>query len=348
MSEKSKIFIEDIILITMSIIGVGFASGAEIAHFFCYPIFPILILIFLIFFVFYFNLIYNFKTKHNIKSFFEFNNFLFPKQKFLNKCFTIFYLVLGASMLAGADNIMLEVLGLNIPVVSILLCVVSYVVVTKGVDGIRKIFSKFVPILLLAIFTNLFVNSFYQTNQFKNLFEYFNFKNIDISKNFKYIIYPILFFGSNFVFAINSIISTRKNNKKISCFSTIMFAIFLLLGCVVVMSQNSNSSMPLLYSASNLSGVFFYLYFACLILTIFASFTLSVFNQFQLINSPSNLSLILILFANQIVSFLGFKFIIKYLYLFTGFLGMIYLIILFFKIKKINKNNNQKNRQIKQ
>lgn len=344
MSEKSKIFVEDLILVIMSIIGVGFASGAEIAHFFCYPIFPILILIFLIFFVFYFNLIYNFKTKHNIKSFFELNKILFPKQKFLNKFFTIFYLVLGASMLAGADNIMLEILGLNIPVMSITICIITYVVVTKGVDGIRKIFSKFVPILLLAIFTNLFVNAFYLTNQFKNLSACFNFKNIDISQNLKYVIYPIIFFGSNFVFAINSIVSIRKNNKKISIFTTVLFAIFLMLGCVTIMSQNSNFSMPLLYSAGSISGVFFYLYFACLILTIFASFTLSVFNQFQLINSPSNLSLIVILFVNQIVSFLGFKFIIKYLYLFTGILGIIYLIILFFKIKKFNKNQlkNQK------
>lgn len=339
MSEKSKIFIQDFIVVAMSIIGVGFASGAEIAHFFCYPIFLILILIFLIFFAFYFNLIYNFKTKFKIKSFFQLNNFLFPRQRFLNKFFIIFYLVLGASMLAGADNIMQEVLGLNIPVTSILICVVTFLVVAKGVDGIRQIFSKFVPILLLAIFINVFVNAFYLTNQFKNLLNFFELKNINLS-SFKTMIYPILFLGSNFVFAINSILSTRKNNKKILLFVTLLLAIFLLFGCIAITKQNSNFAMPLLYSAGNLSAVFFYLYFACLILTIFASFSLSIFNQFQLVNSTSKLSIILILFVNQIVSFLGFKFIIKYLYIFTGILGIIYLIILFFKIKKFNKKLN--------
>lgn len=340
MSEKAKIFIEDFILIVVSIVGVGFAGGAEIKHFFCFPTFPILIAIFLILFVFYFNLIFKFKQRNNINNFFEFNKCLFPKTKIVNLIFVIFYLVLSASMLAGADVLMRDVLGLNLPIVSILLSIFVYLAIQKGVDGIKRLFSKFVPIMLLIIFLNLFVNAFYLTKSFSNFACFFEIKKLNFPNIFSSIFYPILFFGSNFVLAINSIILCRKNRRKISASVLVVFGMFLMLGVATIMISKTDFAMPFLAVANNLSGVFFWIYFVSLIFSIFASLTLSTFNEFQLCNFNSNYSLVFILIVNLLASFLGFKFIIKYLYMFTGFLGIIYLIIVLIKIIKINSKNN--------
>lgn len=341
MSEKSKIFIEDIILIIVSIVGVGFASGAEIEHFFCSPIFLILIAVFLLLFVVFFNVIYNFKQKHNITSFYQLNNVLFPKLKIINYIFIIFYLVLSASMLAGADSLMRDELNLNLPITSFILSIFVYILILKGIDGIKKIFSKFVPILLLVIFVNLAVNSFYLSNGFHNISNVFDFNNLFNKNNWLSLIMPFLFFGSNFVLAINSIINLRGNKKKISIFSFVIFGVFLVLGCTTILLDKNGEVMPLLTASKNLSSVFFWLYFTTLLFTIFSTITVSTWNEFQLCNFNSNYSLIIVLIVNLMISFLGFQFIIKYLYSFTGFLGIIYCTILLVRIFVYNKKDKQ-------
>ena len=338
MSEKSRIFIEDFILIIVSIVGVGFSGGAESKHFFCSPIFPILVIIFLILFVTFFNIIYKFKTKNKIFSFYQLNTTLFPKLKIINKLFVLFYLVLSASMLAGTDELMNDVLGLNLPIASLVMCIFVYIIILKGVDGIKKIFSKFVPIILLIIFINLFVNSFYLSSGFQNFYNLFELEKIFSVNNIRKLIMPFLFFGSNFVLAINSIINLRGNSKKISIFSTILFGVFLSLSCVVVMLNKNSGVMPLFDASKNLSDVFFWLYFVALIFSIFSTLSVSTWNEYQLCNFDSNYSLIIILIINMIISLLGFKFIIKYLYTFRGVVGIIYCLALAIKIKIFNKN----------
>lgn len=342
MSEKAKIFIEDLILIVVSIVGVGFAGGAEIQHFFCLPNFYVLIAIFLFLFAIFFDVVYKFKEKNNIQSFYQLNNILFPKFKIVNYLFIIFYLVLSASMLAGVDVLMRDMLGLTLPIASILLSVFVYVLIIKGVAGIKKIFSKFVPILLMIIFINLFVNSFYLTDGFCNITCLFEYKNLFSKQNLLAVTMPFLFFGSNFVLAINSIINLRGNSKKISLIAVLLFGVFLVFGCVTILLNKNSGVMPLLLASKNLSKVFFWIYFICLIFSIFATLTISTWNEFQLCNFDNNYSLLIVLAINLIVSMLGFQFIIKYLYSFTGLIGIIYCTILFVKIKIFNHSQSKK------
>ena len=341
MGEKTKIFVEDLILIIVSIVGVGFAGGAEIEHFFCSTNFYVLIIIFLFLFAIFFNVIYNFKQKNNVKSFYELNNILFPKAKIINYLFIIFHLVLSASMLAGADVLVRDKLGLTLPIVSVLLNIFVYILILKGVAGIKKIFSKFVPILLLIIFINLFVNSFYLTHNFKNLSNMFTYNDLFSKQNTLTTFMPFLFFGSNFVLAINSIINLRGNQKKISALAIVLFGVFLFFGCITILLNKNGGDMPLLSASKNLSNVFFWIYYLCLIFSIFATLTISTWNEFQLCNFDNNFSLIIILIVNQIVSLLGFQFIIKYLYSFTGLVGIIYCVILLIRIKIFNHHQNK-------
>lgn len=327
MNRKTRIFFEDLILIITSVVGVGFLGGAEIKYYFCYPNFFISILIFLILFALFFNIVLNFSKKHKIKSFFELNDFLFPK--FVNKIFIVFYLVLSSSMLAGVDALARDVLGLDLPILSIILSVFVFCAILKGVDGIKKMFLKFVPILLAIMFINVFVNAYCLTDNFYNLKPIFVIKTFDV----KNIMLSVLFFGSNFIFAINSIILSRGNKKKTIGSLLVVLCVLLMLGSITIINIDTADSMPLLVSSNNLSRVFFWIYFSSLILTIFASLTVSSFNEITLGKFNSNYSIILILLVNLFVSFLGFKFIIKYLYIVTGAIGIIYLIVLLIKIK---------------
>lgn len=341
MSKSLKNFFEDLIIVVASIIGVGFATGKEIENFFCFNLFFFVsISIFIILYYIFFHAVYKFKQRHNISSFFELNDKLFTKnKKIINFILIALYSVVASAMLAGINNIFLEVFNLTLPIPSIVLSIIIGIIIFGGVDRIKFCFSKFVPILLFAIFVNLFVNSYNFTGGFKN-FHFLNFYKFDIKTIIKSIIFPLLYFGSNFVLSISSLMSIREKGKLIKNFSSIIFLVFLTLGCVTILGQTKNLSMPFLTSSKSLSSVFFWLYFISIIFAIFSSSVISCYNEVQLINSRSNFGLLIILLINLILSFLGFKFIIKYLFLFSGIIGLLYCILLIIKIninKKLNK-----------
>ncbi|MBQ8430544.1 MAG: hypothetical protein IJX26_01195, partial [Clostridia bacterium] len=289
MSNKLKLYLEEIFLILGSIIGMGFASGKEIDHFFGeFPYALISIIIFIITFNFFYSKVRNFKKKQNIIDFNQFNKVIFPQHaKKINIILIIIYFISASAMLAGLDTLIRSLTGCFIPFGSISLSIINFFILIGGKNRIGNIFLKFVPILLILIFLNIFVNSYSLTNNFSNIFNIVNNFSLDIRKSIKSVIFPLLFFGANFILMISLIIKQKTKNNLIKNLSCIILSIFLFFGCIIITFLKFNSSMPFLISAKNLSFVFYCLYFFAIIIALFSSLVISSYDIVELIPTKS-------------------------------------------------------------
>lgn len=337
MSSRLKLFLTNVLLVIGAIVGMGFATGKEIKVFFIQnkSLCMLSLVVFIISFSLLFNLIYNFKLKHNITSFLDFNKLLFNNSfKFVNTVLIIAYIITASSMIAGFDYMLFDLTKFYFPY-SIILSVFAFFVLKRGVEGIRKFSFKLIPILLFLVFVNLFVNSFYLTNGFKNFTSVLTFNSISFSSFFYSILFPLLFLGANILLMIFVILSIKRDGKKINLVSSLAFLILIFLAIIVAI--NNYNLMPFISSSKNLSKIFYALYFIAVVIALLVSLLLSSQNAITLCKNNSSSTIIMVLLLNQILSFLGVEFIIKYLYTFSGLLGLIYLLIIIIKIIKLNK-----------
>lgn len=345
MSKKLKLFLQELFIILASIIGIGFATGKEIQHFFChnYSLSFIAVAIFLLCFGLFFSTCSKFVTKHRISNYKEFNKTLFGDyQKFINVALIIVYAICCSSMLAGIDTIARERFNFNLPLFSLILSLIVYIVLLGGRSRIENLFLKFVPILLTIIFLNLIVNSVALSGAVENWKEVFRFS----TSNFKNILFalflPLLFFGANFVVAMDSIITVKSNKNLMKWIAISIFAILISLAVVVIALHNNFESMPFLSLSKNLSNLFYFLYLFAILLSLVSTSIISSYNIIQLTKSKSKFSILIVVLANQILSFLGFEFIVKYLYTFSGILGLIYCVIVYIRMTSKNRQNKIK------
>ena len=248
-------------------------------------------------------------------------------------------------MLAGADLLIKSMFSIKFSIISLILSIFLFFIINGGIKRIKIIFSKILPILLLLIFINLSVNSlnFFKTNGLNN---WFNFKALNSKEIGMSLMLPIVFLGGNFILAVNSILNCKSKLTGYS--SAFVFFVFLLLGSFVVF-HIKQSSMPFLESSKNLSYVFYILYFIAIFISLFSSVAISTFNVKTLINKKDKFSLVVVILINQCLAFLGFDFIVNYLYTFTGILGGVYILVIVVKMiylikcqksnQKIIKNN---------
>jgi len=337
MSTSSKNFFQDLFLILASIIGMGFVSGKEILHFFCYnkTLAVASILIFVALYVLFFSSLKQFQKHKKASNFNELNYILFgDSAKYVNFLLLIIYFVCSSSMLAGLDILAKNLFGLKLPVLSISISFVLYFVLIGGVKRIKILFSKLLPILLVLLILNLTVNSY---NVFSNNLLNFKFTMPNARESFFSLMLPATFWGGNVILAINSILQTKSKSSLIKWVSATVFFVLMFLGVVTIFGYELFCPMPFLTSSLNLSKVFFGLYLIGTILALFSTLTISCHNINVCLNFKSNFSTILLLISIQIMAFLGFEFIVKYLYTFSGILGMFYCVFLWIKINKENK-----------
>ena len=157
---KLKVLLFDVFFIVSGLIGVGFATGKEISHFFIsgYNIIIATIIFFAVFVIlcWYF---FHIKNKYNISTLTEINKLAFGKYyKWCNVLLLITFIVTNAAMLAGCDNLAKTYLNLNIPVISLFLSLVTFFIVLGGVNKIKYIANIIMPILILVIIINATFN----------------------------------------------------------------------------------------------------------------------------------------------------------------------------------------------
>lgn len=340
MSNHLKIFLIDLYLLLASFIGLGFASGKEISHFFCMSknLCIISIMVFIVTFSYFFNIIKKFQIENNIKNLNEFNDFLFKKYKKTIKIFLfIIYLISSACMLAGFNTIINSIFNIKYSIFSLIIVFFAFFILIGGINRIKSFFNKLIPFMLIIILINLIVNNYFSINLINNYLNNINFNFLNKKEIFFSAIYPIIFFGSNVILAFNAIIIAKTNRKKLSIFSSLILLIFLILGGFSICVNSFQTSMPFLELSKNVSKIFYVVYLLIIIFSLFSSLIISSNNMIILTNKKDKFTIILILLLIQIIAFLGFDFIVSYLYTFSGILGLIYCCIVLLKIKLIKK-----------
>lgn len=325
MMNKIKLITIDLFFIVGSIIGVGFATGEEISHYFTSG--KSIVFAVMIFFIIFTSLsiyITNIKNKYRIKNLTQLNKLAFGRHyEICNIMLAIFFIITNSAMLAGCDNIVKNYLGFKIPVASLFLSCVTFFVVLGGVKRIKNISQIITPIII-----SLIVIIACKNIKISNL-------NGNIVAD---VLYPILFCAHNFILLITVILNTKYNHKILSVLSGILVSVVVLISAIAV--ANINADMPMLILSKKLGNMFFSIYLIGVIFALFTTLQIGTFQCLEIVNKNKNqkfFTLSLILLVCQIIAYLGFVFIVQYLYTIMGFLGVVYLIILITKLIIKNK-----------
>ena len=330
---KFRLIMLDLFFVISSIIGVGFATGKEIAHYFTSGknIF-IAVAVFAIVFISLSLYLLYIKNKYNVNNLMELNKLAFGRYyEICNIMLVIFLIVTNSAMLAGCDNIVRTYLGFNIPVGSLFLSCITFFVVLGGIGRIKNISKVVAPIIIILI---LFIACT-------------NFKISSCDGNYIFdIAYPIIFCAHNFILLITVILNTKSNPKLVSCLSGILISCVILISAFAI--NGVSADMPMLVLGKNLGKVWFFIFLIGVIFALFTTLQIGTFQCLQIVNKNKKQKmfvLAIILLTCQIIAYLGFSFIIQYLYALMGILGVIYLIVLITSLiikNKINKNQQNK------
>lgn len=328
-----------IFVIIGSIVGAGFASGAEIYLFFnsygyngFFGIFLCgIITSFIIF------LVLKITYENNINNYYDFLTFKIKNKLIINIINNIVNIFLLTSFFVMVSGIifLFKKINLNNYFIYFLFILILYFSLIKNLDGLIKINKILIPILIIFIVFFYHKLNIYINNNF--------ILNINYKKN--WILSSFLYSSYNCVLLIPLLISLKKeiNNKKqikyISFFSGffIIFLAFIIYKLNFILGDNINTfEMPLLYVSTKLGILYEYLYG---IIIFFAIFTSTVSSGYAFLNNISKnnkqykfLCIIICIFSIFISSF-GFSNLVNNLYPFFGYLGIIQIMLIFLKNK---------------
>ena len=322
--KKIKLIILDLFFVVSSIVGVGFVTGKEIAYYFTSGknIF-IAVAVFCVIFISLTLYMLHIKHRNKVNNLTELNKFAFGRHhEICNIVLVIFLIITNSAMLAGCDNIIRTYLGFSIPVGSLFLSCVTFFVVLGGIDRIKNISKIVTPVVIVLI---IFIGCK-------------NFKVSSSDGNYTFdILYPIMFFAHNFILLITVILNTKSSPKILSLLSGILISLVILITALAI--NGIDTDMPMLVLSKNLGNAFFSIYLIGVILALFTTLQIGAFQCLQIVNknkSQKFFTLSIILLTCQIIAYLGFSFIIQYLYAAMGILGVIYLLILIVEVSTGN------------
>lgn len=324
--KRFKWFLFDLFFLISGVIGVGFATGKEIAHFFLGGRNVwIAVAVFFCVFVVLSAYILHIKHKHKISDLTQLNKMAFGKHYEIgNIVLVVLFIVTNSAMLAGCDNIVRNYLGFNLPVVSLLLSIVTFFIVVGGINRIKLIANIVMPMLIVIIVINACYN--------------FNSSAVLQGDRILDLIYPIIFCSENFITLISVLIKTKSKPKILSFISGLIISIIVLLSALAI--GNLDADMPMLSLSKNMGNLFFIIYLCGVIFALFTTLEISSYHCLEVLSKRNNqryFILSIILLISQIVAYLGFNFIVKYLYSAIGILGALYLIILIIKLIIIDR-----------
>lgn len=315
-----KVLIFDLFFVVSAIIGVGFATGKEIAHFFLSG--RSLLIAVMVFFLVFVGLtwyILHIKSKHKIDNLTHLNKFAFGKYYDIgNIVLIVLFIVTNSAMLAGCDNLARNYLGLNLPIISLFLSCVTFFIAMGGVNRIKSIANIVMPIIIAIIVVNSCIN----------------LNGTTLKGNIGFdICYPIIFCSENFITLISVLISTKSKPRPLSIVSGIVISIIIFLSAFAI--GNISADMPMLTLSRNGGVIFFSIYLAGVIFALFTTLQISTFHCLQVVSKSQKykiFNLLMILLTSQIIAYLGFNFIVQYLYSAIGIMGAVYLVVLIFRL----------------
>jgi uncharacterized membrane protein YkvI len=335
-----------------TIIGAGFASGQEIMQFFTKygSIGLILILLSGILFSICGYAIF-FLSKH-YKTY-DYNSFIIkicgPKLSLIYDCIITTFLFFGASiMFSGSGALFEESLGLSRVIGIVIIAIITLLVVLKSVEGILKINSIIVPLLISVILFVLLKTMFNSnTSDF-----FLNAKSIYRGDVFKPVFSLIFYCSYNLVLAIGvltafsqdiSSLKTLKRGAFIGGFGLMTLSLALNICLILYMPAILKLSIPVLY-ISAMHGV--YIKYAVLLCIWFEICTTSIANVFSLAkriakNRPTvyNPVSLFIVIASIPMAFVDFKRLVSFFYPLFGALSMFLIALILIRFAQIRLSN---------
>lgn len=328
--------IVDYFLVLSAIIGVGFASGKEICvFFFNFGGASILGLIsFGLLYIYLFLVVEYVRRKLELNSFNSFNKKMFGRLHKLSKIVLLInFSITSAGMLAGADYLFSTFFNLKFNIVSLILSVVTVILLIGGISRIKFVANLIVPIMIGVIIINSIANV---TPENVNL--------PIVSGNMSIAIFYGLLFGvNNFVAALPVLFETKLKTKG-RLVVILSICLIILLNILVFASNNFSTDMPMFELSANVNKTFYYIYFATLIFALFSTLVICSYNMHHILcrGEKSVFGVFVIVLFNLILSYVGYSFIVNYLYVFSGIISGAYVLILIISmIIQLLKNKNK-------
>lgn len=319
-----------------TIIGAGFASGKEIYTFFCIyginGLWGILISNGIIGLVIY--LTFKTITKNNIKSYSDLSEYLVGSNKVLsysiNNIMNIFLLVSFIVMVSGFGAYFKQ--EFNIPAIwgSLLIAILTFFTFFKNIDGIVKINTYLIPLLIFLVALLGFK---------ENIFS-FGATTLSTTSNFSWILKSILYASYNSILLIPIIINLQdlilnKKHVKYIIFITTLIMVLLSLTIYTVLNFNileiANVEIPIVYIANKFGTIYKYLYGLVILIAIF---TTAISQGYSFLNNISKnkkqyfIYSILICSLSIAFSNIGFGKLLDILYPLLGYLGLMQIGVL--------------------
>ncbi len=278
--------------------------------------------------------------KNNILTYSEFLEKTFKTKKKLvinviNNIINIFLLISFLVMLTGILAFFKQEFGIDNLLFSLLVVFISYFVLIKNLDGIIKINSILIPILIIFI---LFIGMKYNTTIDTSIDS--NISN-NITRN--WFLSSLIYTSYNSVVLIPMLISLKKeitNKKQIKIISYFVGIIIGVLAIIIyrllftLNVQINELEMPLVFVAGRLGKVYKYMYGIVILSAIFTSAISSGFAFLENTTKTTKqykIVCFIICMSSIFVSQLGFSSLINTMYPIFGYLGLIQILIILFK-----------------
>ncbi|MBO4570245.1 MAG: hypothetical protein J5689_03435 [Clostridia bacterium] len=317
-------------------VGVGFISGREIVTFFSrfgvVSILTSLISVGLI----VFNMVVENKISAVNNQKLATNKLFKVNEKLLKVLFYLCNFIVLISMIAGVHSLCFtlfdNIIGAMVAGAVILVC---YALVIRGLDSLKRINIIFVPIAIMlvsVIFINKLGDGRIVTSEIGN-------NNIILA-----ILFSILYSGMNSLTILPVVKLVPKGNKTIGIFFILSALLITIINLILLTNQVGD--MPLLNEANLIGNIFSKLFSVILLMGLMTTLLSSAFVLKKAIDKNGNQnfeSASLIFFIAIIVSILGFKNIINFLYPAIGALGAIVFIIRFIYFAQFKNCKNNKN-----
>lgn len=321
-----------------TVVGAGFASGKELLTFFVQYGWQGLVGILLatVLFAWSGTQVMLFAHRNQSRSFSDFSFFLFGKTVGTLFNVLLFLVLLGTTsvMLAGTGALFVESFGFHSQFGIWLSILLVLLVSSRGLHAIHAVNTLFVP--LLIVFTCLvffYVHPWSDQNGSEVI--------VEVIKPFAWATSPLYYVAMNIALTQAVLVPIGQESKKEAplilggILGGIGIGILLLLGYWSLFTHQSSindAEMPMIALLSGL-GRFIPLFFSLLVYCeIFSTLSANVFGLARQINQQAALSplssVLLILAFCYVVSFVGFRSLLGFLYPLFGQMVVIFLIML--------------------
>ena len=324
--------IKTVFVIIGTLIGAGFASGQEIYSFFNRyqenGILGIIVACLITGFVIY--RVLKISNKENIKSYHEFlerkNNFKILKYS-INIIINLFLLMSFYIMASGFTAYFKQEFNIPTIVTTIIVLLLCYATFMKNIEGIAKINSIMIPILIVIVLLIGMKTNIIETA--KNL----NLNNIELSGN--WILKSVEYASYNSILLIPILISlknyAKNNEKRISILATsIFFILSMIVYLIMFQFENvGNIEIPMVQIASKFGSVFKYGYGIVIIFAIYSTMISAGFGFLQNCTKSKKtykvLAMVMCIFI-IFISNLSFSNLVNLTYPVFGVLGLVQFI----------------------